>query len=145
MSVTPKVTGTTTSFASVASTRHGDGLRATSASESFSPILETNASAHVGPQEEGLRSDDWGTGTGQERGRPVVPLGEEPIRIGRIKTSNEFSQALFAERSHDETFGVGTVPNASEKGTSIYESNMRVIAARFTGEKLIGGSVNRYY
>ncbi|WP_413203848.1 hypothetical protein [Rhodospirillum sp. A1_3_36] len=145
MSVTPKVTGTTTSFSAVTNTRYGDGLRATSASESFSPILETGASAHVGPQDEGLRNDEWGTGDGQGRGRPIVPLGEEPIRIGRIKTSNAFSQVLFAEQSHAAMRGMGTVPKASERGTSIYEANMRVIAARFTGEKLVGGTLNRYY
>ncbi|MCF8480052.1 MAG: hypothetical protein K9H25_06445 [Rhodospirillum sp.] len=145
MSVTTKVTGSTNAFSAVANTRFGDGIRATSASESFSPILESSAASNVGPQDESLRNDEWGTGTGQDRGRSVVPPSQDPVRLGGVKASNDFSQALFQAQSREASRGPVAVPNASRTGTTIYESNMRVIAARFSGEKLTGGTINRYY
>jgi hypothetical protein len=144
MSVTQKVTGSN-AFSAVANTRLGDGIRATPASQSFSPILETSLAANVGAQDEGLRNDDWGTGSGRGRSKSFIPLGDEPVRLGRVKTSNEFSQALFEMQSREGQRGGITIPNASRSGTSIYEENMRVIAARFSGEKLTGGTFSRYY
>ncbi len=152
MSVTTtKVTGTPTVAASSATARMGDGIRASGSPQAFAPIVSIQSSAGAGSEEHGLRNqDDYGGGQGFDQHQ--APYGsdtEDGVRFGTVRTSNTFTRAMFEMRSGFEvtTPSQARLPevDGSRFATDIYETNVRVVAARFAGEKLIGNTVNRYY
>ncbi|MBK1664337.1 hypothetical protein CKO38_08880 [Rhodospirillum rubrum] len=147
MSVTNKVTGASSAFSAAANTRLGEGIRAATASQSFAPILEIAASAQSGPEESSLRNNDWG-GTGAEgdvgKDTPSA-LPNLPVRMGSVLASNSFSQILFDFRVREPSRSALPIRTASREGTDVYQSNIRVLAARFSGEKMTGTVVNRFY
>lgn len=151
MSVTTKVTGSPTVAASTANARMGDGIRAAGSPQSFTPIAPIQSPAGAGSEEHGLRNqDDYGGGQGFGQS-PYQGGGglEDGVRFGSVRTSNAFSQAMFEMQSalDDGAPAPSRLPevDGNRFATGIYETNMRVVAARFAGEKLTGNTVNRYY
>ncbi|GEO82786.1 hypothetical protein [Pararhodospirillum oryzae] len=153
MAVTPKVTSSTSPFSSAANTRLGDGIRATASPQVFTPITESPVSSEVALKDQGLRQDDWSGmsasrdgAASQEDSSPQKPEGV-PVRLGKILASNDVSRVMFflQSRPGGEPWRPVSAPLfGPREGSALYESNTRVVMARFTGRKDPGGQVDRY-
>ncbi|CCG09627.1 hypothetical protein [Pararhodospirillum photometricum] len=157
MAVTPKVTSSTTTYASAANTRLGDGIRATASPQAFSPITETPVSAEVSLKDQGLRNDEWGsknflpnreeTASHDNGAYYSSRQGYPPVRLGAILASNDVSRIVFSVQLRPTTAPAARYLSggiyASRDAAGIYDSNTRVVHARFSGRKDPGGVVDR--